>query len=394
METFKENVRALEVFAFMRGVGVATFQTLFPLYLVDLGYPIGDIGVLSTLAMVPSALLLPLIGLFIDLVGRKPMITITGISVVLALLIPSITTFYPLLLLAYTLSYFQLVAGQPARSTMLADSVEARELGVTFAKVAMAFTLARSVTPFIAGYSVDILGGYERTFQAAATISTIGVVYFVVRARETKSSNLKVQFLREVRESITPEKKVLWLYVFAIIDRFAWFIWWPLLNAHLKEYWGMGPEEVGVYSGISGLTIFLLGYFSGKLVDRIGYFKGLILSELAGAISTLLIAYSPDKLVLAFGIVGVGISWSLWIPAFNSAVALTTTSEKRGRSYSKINAIRIGGSVPAPWIGGYTYDYIHYTIPYVTSSIAMMANIFFIAYIVRVKKKSKTKTYY
>lgn len=390
MEKYKENVKALEVFAFLRGVGAATFQTLFPLYLVDLGYQIGVIGVLSTLAMIPGALLLPLIGLFIDLVGRKPMIILTGISVVLALLVPSITTLYPLLLLAYTLNYFQLIAGQPARGAMLADSVDSGVLGVAFAKVAMAFTLARSITPFIAGYSVSILGGYEKTFQAAAAISAVGVLYFTIKARETKGARSKSNIWRDFRESIVIDRSTAWIYVFAIVDRFSWFLWWPMLNAHLREYWGMSPEEVGVYSGISSITIFLSGYVLGRLVDRIGYLKGLILSESAGMISSLTIGYSPDRIVLVCGIIGVGISWSLWIPSFNSAIALTTSSEKRGRSYSKVNAVRMGGSVPAPWIGGYMYDYVHYTLPYLASSIIMVLNTIYLVYISRVKRGKET----
>jgi len=56
----QRNIKALAVFAFFRGTGVSIFMTLFPLYMVDLGYQVADVGAVATLSSIPCIVLLPL----------------------------------------------------------------------------------------------------------------------------------------------------------------------------------------------------------------------------------------------------------------------------------------------------------------------------------------------
>ena len=81
----QRNIVALAVFAFFRGTGVSIFMTLFPLYMVDLGYQVADVGTIATLSSIPCIALLPLIGILIDWIGRKPIATLTGLTTFLAL---------------------------------------------------------------------------------------------------------------------------------------------------------------------------------------------------------------------------------------------------------------------------------------------------------------------
>ena len=63
-------------------------------------------------------------GILIDWVGRKPIATLTGLTMVLALLALSFTSLYPFLVLAYVFYFFSFIAGQPSRSASLADSID------------------------------------------------------------------------------------------------------------------------------------------------------------------------------------------------------------------------------------------------------------------------------
>jgi len=364
---------ALAVFAFFRGVGVSTFMTLFPLYMIDLGYTTGDIGTVASLSSIPGIVLLPFIGILIDQIGRKPIAILTGITVVFALFTPAFTSYYPFLLLAYTLFFFSFIAGQPSRSALLADSID-EELGTAFAKTIMPFHVARAVFPFVAGYLAEIYG-YGPVFLALSLFTVIGTLFFAFYSIEPGRKKEKINLKEELRNALFLERSLLKIYAFAIVDRFAWQLWFPLLNAHFKAGLNMTRTEVGVLNSVTSATLFATAFFSGKFIDRIGPIKGLCLSEGIGILAAGLLGFTHSKLVAVVPIILIGASFSLWIPAYNVMIANTSNRRQRGKAYSKMNTFRTAISIPAPYIGGFFYDNVSFTVPFTVSILLMITNI-------------------
>ena len=371
-EVAKKNIVALAVFALFRGAGVSTFTTLFPLYMLELGYGMSGIGAIASLSTIPGIILLPIIGVLIDSVGRKPIAVLAGFTVVSSLFIPAFTGSYAMLLLAYTLYFFSFLAGQPSRSAMLADSVD-EELGMAFAKTFMPFHAARAIVPFVAGYLAELYG-YSPVFLVFSLLTTVGTLFFTFYSVEPQREKRKIDFKQEFKNAFTFEKHLLALYVFATIDRFAWQLWFPLLNAHLKEF-GMSTSEVGILNSITSGVLSTSAYFSGSLIDRIGSLKGFVLSETLGIIAALLLSLTSSKIVAILPMVLIGFSFSLWIPAYNVAVATGSNQQQRGKAYSKMNTVRTAFSIPAPQVGGFLYDTTMSSAPFILSIILMMINI-------------------
>ena len=381
----QRNIVALAVFAFFRGTGVSIFMTLFPLYMVDLGYQVADVGTIATLSSIPCIALLPLIGILIDWIGRKPIATLTGLTMVLALLTLSFTSLYPLLVLAYAFYFFSFIAGQPSRSALLADSID-EQLGTAFTKTFVPFHIARTIVPFFAGYLAEIYGYgpiflYSSFFVAAGTI--FFAFYSVEPARRKKE---KISLMKELKESLILERNLLRIYLFAIIDRFAWQLWFPLLNAHFKKGLEMSDSEVGLLSSVMSGTLFTTALFSGKIVDCIGSIKSLCISEALGILTALSLIVIPSKFFAVIPQILVGLSFSLWIPAYNVMIANYSSQEKRGKAYSKMNVFRTAISIPAPQIGGYFYDAVWFATPFLLSIVLMVTNISIIWY--RKRRKS------
>jgi MFS family permease len=340
--------------------------------MVELGYKMGGIGTLASLAIIPNVVLLPFIGILIDSVGRRPMATLTGLTTFSALLIPTFTSSYEALLLAYTFFFFSFLAGQPSRSALLADSIE-EELGIAFAKTFMPFNVARTVIPFIAGFLAEIYG-YSAVFLAFGLLTVVGTLFFAFYSIEPIRKREKINLVRELKNAFILEKNLLRLYVFAIIDRFAWQLWFPLLNAHLKEL-SMSPSEVGILNSVTSGVMSITAYFSGGVIDRIGSFKGLALAEAFGILAAIMLSVISNKILVTFPFILVGISLSLWIPAYNVAVATRSIQQRRGKAYSKMNTVRTVFSIPAPHIGGFIYDSITPSAPFILSILLMTANI-------------------
>ena len=381
----RRNIVALAVFAFFRGTGVSIFMVLFPLYMVDLGYQVADIGTIATLSSIPCIVLLPLVGILIDRVGRKPIATLTGLTLILALFIPAFTNLYAFLALAYAFYFFSFIAGQPSRSALLADSIE-EELGAAFAKTFIPFHVARAIVPFFAGYLAEIYG-YSPIFLYSTFFTATGTIFFAFYSVEpAKRKRENASLIDELKSSLIIEKNLLKIYLFAIIDRFAWQLWFPLLNAHYKKSLEMTDSEVGLLSSVMSGTLFTTAFASGKVIDRIGSIKGLCLSEGLGILTALSLTMIPSKIFAVIPQILVGISFSLWIPAYNVMVANYSSQEKRGKAYSKMNVFRTSIAIPAPQVGGYLYDNISFAMPFLLSTILMAVNISIIWY--RKRRKS------
>jgi len=368
----ERNIAALAVFAFFRGVGVSTFMTLFPLYMIDLGYNMADIGAVASLSSIPCIALLPFIGILIDSVGRKPIAVLTGFTAVSALFIPALTGGYAFLVLAYALFFFSFIAGQPSRSALLADSIE-EELGRAFAKTFMPFHIARAIVPFIAGYLTELYG-YAPVFLVFSLLTVTGTLFFALYSIEPERKHVTINLKDELKNAFLLERNLLKLYVFAIIDRFAWQLWFPLLNAHFKGL-GMSTSEVGILNSVASATLFTAATFSGRLIDRIGPIKGLSLSEGIGILTAFLLGTAPNIVASIASVVLIGLSFSLWIPAYNVMIANASNQHQRGKAYSKMNTFRTAVAIPAPQIGGFLYDNTSPSLPFFLSILLMTGNV-------------------
>jgi len=137
----------------------------------------------------------------------------------------------------------------------------------------------------------------------------------------------------------------------------------------------MSTSEVGILNSITSGVLSTSAYFSGSLIDRIGSLKGFVLSETLGIISALLLSLTSSKIVAILPMVLIGFSFSLWIPAYNVAVATGSNQQQRGKAYSKMNTVRTVFSIPAPQVGGFLYDTTMSSAPFILSIVLMMINI-------------------
>ena len=371
MHRYNRNVYVLSAYSFLRGVGSSIYMTLFPLYLLILGYSMADIGGIATISSLILAFTVPFLGILVDYYGRKPFIIMTGFTMVIAFFLVGYSKLYIMLLAAYTLMNFSFMAGQPARGAMLSESVAKERMGEAFGIVTTSFFISRVFMPSIAGLMADYIG-YKDTFIIGGFIILAGVLIFWLKGVETLNKR-KIEFSwRNIVDELKPRKNLKWLYLGTISDRFAWALWLPLLNAFICDIYGLSATEVGFLNSIMYLATLVTQYAVGKWVDKIGYLIGLSLSELSGFIAALILGLLHSIGLLTLSLIFIGFSISLWIPSYNNAVSQNTRQEHRAIEYSKINSYRSFAAIPAPYIGGYLYDALSPTVPFMISSIVMI----------------------
>ena len=367
MNRFNRNVYIMAIFGFLRGYGGSTFNTLFPLYMVYLGYRISDIGGIATISNFILLFILPIFGIISDSYGRKPVIILAAITLALSLFIVGFTQEYLLLLIAYLLRRFSMRGGQPARGALVAESVTPEAMGAAFGLVSSAILATRVFVPSLSGYIADT-SGYEAAFLVGFVMVLLGIMVFVMYGEETLRERRSVD-LDRVLEDLRFRRELFWLYLSIIFDRFGWSLWFPILNAYIGTMYGLSATMVGILNSVMYGTRMFSQYFIGKWVDKFGYIKGLLYSEVLAVISAILLSITGYMEFLVAGLILTGLSISFWNPAYNKAVSLNTREEYRATEYSKMNMLRSISSVPAPYIGGYLYDYVNPGLPFLLSSI-------------------------
>ncbi|MHA1722811.1 MAG: MFS transporter [Candidatus Baldrarchaeia archaeon] len=375
---YSRNVYILSLYTALVGIGYAVFLTLFPLYLLSLGYSMENLGAINTLANFFVAFIIPFIGTLADHYGRKPLVTLAGLAMATSLLVLGYTKTLPLLIVAYTLMNFSFMAEQPARGAMTAESVTEKQIGGAFGLTITPFFIARSIVPSLSGLMADNLG-FNLTFILGGILTSIGVFLFFILSVETleKEKRKKTSWKKAI-EALKPRKDLTWLYIATILDSFAWGMWFTLLNAYIYDVHGLSATNIGFLNTFMFSITFLSQYLAGRWIDKKGYLFGFVITELLGAIATTLLGTTRHITFLFLSLLCIGLSIALWIPSFNNAISLNTEKEQRAREYSKINTYRSFISIPAPYIGGYIYDHISPQTTFLTSTtLLILATTFF-----------------
>jgi MFS family permease len=380
------TVGALLWYSFIRGISSSLLMTFLSLYANSLGYSLVDIGFFSMVGSAVSVLMLPFVGFVADVYGRKPVAITSGVLMGLSPIIPIMLPNYLGLLIGYALFYSSFMVWQPARGAMVTDVVSEGELGAVFARISTAFTLARIITPYIAGVTI-VYAGYGIVFLITSGMTLIATAAFAFLTKETiaekKERSIDIRVLEEFMKSLIPRRDELKLHTVLSIDRVGWRLWIPLLSPYLKTTFGLDEGAVGALTTLRSISQLLLLHLAGQFVDKYGYVKALAISEIFGLATVACLVIKGSIIAPAIAMAAMGASIAFWIPSYNVVTAKTAkTPEERARIYSKVNMYRTTASIPMPWIGG-TLSNIVMILPFITSAALLTANTFLILGLLR-----------
>jgi len=368
----KDVVRSLAAVTAFRGISTSILMTFLPVYAVSIGIPLPDVGTMSAIAMGVSVLVMPFIGMAVDFLGRKAVLIISTIALIMASLTPVTYRSYIGVLMAYILFNLALNTWVPARAVTVATSVDREVMGLSFALVSLSFQIARSAVPYIAGLLIRNYG-YIITFTISAITAGIALPIILLTIPESRSGTSLT--IKEFIKGVIPKRNELGFQIFLCIDRGGWRLWMPILNSYMKVKLGFSEDIIGLLSTIRGISSLTSLIPSGRLVDKFGWFPALLLSEVTGGLAALTMALAQSPLIAAVAMTLIGLSVALWTPGFNVAVPnIIPNKSELGRTYARCNFYRSVAAVPTPWMGGMLYNVIP-TLPMMVGAILILANL-------------------
>ena len=359
-------------YTFIRGIGRAAFIFLYPLYIISLGYSINDLGGIATLAAILTILILPVTGYLIDHGWSKEMLLLSGITMSLALLLPASFPNYFVLVISYTLNNLGLYLWAPSRNKIIGSIIPTVLLGRIYSLFIILFNLSRTITPFILGRLTSDLG-YEFLLSNVGLLTLLGTLIAYLSLLKTEKLYIRtplsqIRIIESYKAMFSFDKSILPIILFSMTDSFAWRLWFPLLNAYLKEFKGLTDPIIGDFNTLMGLSMLFTSYIAGSITDIIKPIKALVIYEVLGAIGILSII-TPYPLFYISGLL-IGFSIAFWVSAYNTLITVIFGVDKIGRLRVLTDSSRNIAAIPAPKIGGYIMS-INPVLVFLLSAIIM-----------------------
>ena len=372
----KTTLFILYVYTLIRGAGRASYMFLYSLYLISIGYSTKDLGLIMTLAAASIVLILPIVGYLVDHGWSSEMLFLSGISMALSLIVPVLYPSFPFLILSYALNLLSLYLWSPSRNKIIGLIIPPVLMGRIYGVFALLFNSSRTITPFILGRLTEVLG-YGSLMLWMGFFSLVGsiIVYVCLLRYEntlTRTPLNKLDLVSSYKAMFSFDRSVFPVLLFAVIDRFSWRLWYPLLNAYFKEYRLFDDAVIGDFNTLIGLSMLVSSYLAGSITDVIKPTKALIIYELIGVAGLLSINLSYPYIYLSALLIGFSVAF--WIPAYNTLITVMYGVEKVGRLRVLADSARNVTSIPAPQIGGYLMS-VNPWITFMLSAFLMLSAI-------------------
>ena len=361
------NLRYLFVLNFVFGFSVQLITPLFPLYLSDLGASAAENaavisigGLVSTVLMLPSGLLLNRIGKRVLLVGSN---AVNLVSIYLMTYASTWQRAIPVFAL-YSASWAFFF---PARMAMITANSETAKRASVFGIMNTSWPIAGVLSPVISGRLIESMG-WNQVFLVGAAANVVGVLAGLSISRA--GSDGKVQGGGGFRELVGVEfLPVLTIFfVYGILISAALGAVNLIVPLYLDSRFGLSASRIGLFFTVQSLFTLVTQIPSGAVADRYGRKRTLVYFL---AVIPLLLAswhFVDDWRMLLFLN---SLAFGLWSMTWPSVLTLLSSSvpERLVGAAVGLNATgnRLGQTI-GPVIAGYFYVNYAQTSPFLVAS--------------------------
>jgi len=216
------------------------------------------------------------------------------------------------------------------------------------------------------------------------------IINFVIKNPKTdhnKNSAIKADKRQSMWREIFKSPKKRAILIFFLLDAFIFSISSSILNAGLRDQYGLSYEQLAFIAIWLSITTMIFQIPGGHLADKIGKKRSLILSESFGLASYFcyILAFIVWSLGFQFYLIPLlsianilnGLTASMFIPS--ARMILTDLDDTRKAESLGISDFLIGlGFIPTGIIGGYLTEEINYIFPFILSFIGIIFLIWYL----------------
>jgi predicted MFS family arabinose efflux permease len=243
------------------------WQTLFPLFLNNIGFSLSEAGLINSLiSIIPMLLSLP-IGVIVDEIDWKfSLIMATIILIISITSINYINQFYIIILITIFIGLALSIYTQTSISIISYFS-KVGSKGKAFAKYYFLIRLTTVIGSILSGFIVSYFG-YTSLNTICVIISLIALIFLLIFIpKENKEEKI---YITKFLSAMFKDNRLRILILSLMIHDFSAFMVIPYIALYAKHYLTLNEEEIGLIIGIQNLGSLLTQIPIGKLIDKIG----------------------------------------------------------------------------------------------------------------------------
>lgn len=349
-----------------------------PIYLVELGADVVNIGTFYSIALVTPMLLQIFGGWLSDSVGRIRIIRVGSLA--------GILTYVPYLLAA---TWQGAIPGQilraiatsfilPSYRAYLADTTSPEIRGRVFGTAESIRSVAWIIGPPIGGLIAQSAGSRWCFALALLSSAIASTIFFFLRidgtadpaeSRKALSWPSFRQSMKDMGLLLVSGGLVTWLLITDGIRDISFHISFDLMPVYLTNIAGFSKQTIGLLDGIHGAAWTITCIFAGWLIDRTSERLGVLLGLIGLICSPLLFAFAGGFPGFMLSWILLGVGGAILDPALNAIVARGVPTRLRGVTYALIATTLGLLSLPFPWIGSQLWDRFGPQVPFLTTVV-------------------------
>lgn len=367
----------------LANIAGSMYPLMLPLYLVDLGATVGQIGTFFFVSYGVLFVLQIIGGWISDNIGRLRTIALsTGVGIVgLSGMILAPTWQWMLATYAVTMIPYALV--NPSFGAFLAENSTEENRGRVYGIYETIFNITGVIGPALGGF---LVGSYHFRFMMGVAISIYTVAAgFRIWMAATMSSEVKVHKgdlswsslksnLSTMLTLLTGGGLITWIFLTDGVRDIAFRMTNELEPLYLEQVGGLTVEQIGLLGSLLSVAMILIPLLSGQISDKTEERVPITLGFLFTAIAMVIFLLSRDFLGFAATWMLFGVGVGLLNPAFQSLISKVVPPEKLG-IFTGLFRSSIGLiALPAPWLGAQLWERFTPRTPfYITAGIAILA---------------------
>jgi MFS family permease len=365
----KGNIRVLALQILISQVGFGMFYVIWQPLILSTGATVADLGVIQSVINLVTAVGLILWGSLSDRLGRKPVIFVSYICRIIAIvaLIFSGSSIF-LFVFAFFVGLSCLFnQGNPAVNALISESVGNDKMATAFSVINTISRITNTLVASAGGY-IAVKVGYHPIIYLALAGDIIGVSLIAFFIKETLADNTprtrpRNRVIPRIKEYLMPEREFLRLYAIMMVIGFAYSIGYSVFSGMLVDNFKFTELQLGLlattFNLVAGTTAIPIGRlsdrFGRKLMLKVGWVMGMI--SITGFIFSR--RFEFFLLFYAIGALDMNFYLSAWMPLVSERAPPESLSTLIGKldSYSRL------AGIPAPWLGGLLYTLYGFRAP-------------------------------
>ncbi len=387
-----QNIKLIKLFYFLYIAGWGAFSIFFPVYLVERGISLAQVGIIMAVPMIIGVFMSIMWSSFSDAIGRRKPFLIQS-SILMALFTFAITLLYSfegfLILGVFKALFIPMAEGLIVTSLFRLSDYRGR--ATAYSGFAIWGSVGWAIATALAGVAAWVFGITAVFYLASLLFVVATIVYLRVpepreiegfpktSARSSVRPRIITSYFAPIRELLTNKKMVILLLaslpLFAAINAASRFF--PIY----LESSGASPILIGLaftFPAILEIPVFIR---VGKLSDKIGARKPLLIFSAAvySLLFFLVLLTSNPVLLLLIHSLLTPFAWAPLITGSSTLVSEIVPRDKwvTGQNLYTIWLWSIGGII-GPLIGGFTSDAWGLPIMFAIASVfAVVSGVFF-----------------